>query len=118
MDNIERRMNEDVVSARLGDQERAGLTRLCLLGPITAATAPRVRELIRGYAERGCDRLLLDLERVTAVDLVGVAALLHGQKILEARPGGEMVLRINAEVRRALRESGTAMVFQFADGDE
>jgi hypothetical protein len=69
-----------------------------------------------GAARPGADPGLR--ERVTAVDVVGVAALLHGQKILEARPGGEMVLRINAEVRRALRDSGTAMVFQVADGDE
>jgi anti-anti-sigma factor len=111
-------MKRDVIPARLDSQHSAGFTRLCLLGPITAATAPRVRELIRGYAERGCDRLLLDLERVTAADVVGVAALLSGQKVLEARPGGEMVLRINAEVRRALRESGTATVFRVADDEE
>jgi anti-anti-sigma factor len=94
---------------------QAGQVRLCLLGPITAATAPRVRELIRDYAERGDDRLLLDLERVTAVDAAGVAALLSGRKLIEARPGGWMGLRVNGEVRRALRDSGTLPAFRIVD---
>ncbi|MGH7279601.1 MAG: STAS domain-containing protein [Candidatus Rokuibacteriota bacterium] len=118
MNATETSVDEDVQSERPGDRERAGLTRLCLLGPITAATAPRVRDVIRGYAERGCDRLLLDLERVTAVDAVGVAALLSGQKLIDARPGGALVLRLNAEVRRALRDSGTIAVFRIVDARE
>jgi anti-anti-sigma regulatory factor len=118
MNGIDGPRDEDIAAACPADGTRAGPTRLCLLGPITAATAPRVREVIRGYAERGSDRLLLDRERVTAVDAVGAAALLSGQKLIQARPGAAMVLRVNAAVRRALVESGTIAVFRIADGHE
>ncbi|MBI4610286.1 MAG: STAS domain-containing protein [Candidatus Rokubacteria bacterium] len=93
-----------------------GLVRLRLGGAITAATAPRLRKLIRGYARPGDARLLVDLEGVPAIDVCGIAALLDGLKVIEAQPGGVMMLRVNPTVRQALRKSGTITAFRFWNG--
>lgn len=102
-------MRERVPQVGAGDE----LVRLRLWGPLTAATAQRVRNLIRGYARMGDIRLLVDLEAVPAIDASGIAALLDGLKVIERHEGGAMVLRVNKTVSRALKESGTISVFRF-----
>lgn len=104
-------MRERVPQAGAGDE----LVRLRLWGPLTAATAQRVRNLIRGYARMGDIRLLVDLEAVPAIDASGVAALLDGLKVIEGHEGGAMVLRVSKAVRRALKESGTISIFRLWD---
>lgn len=92
------------------------LRRLRFEGPLTAATAPRVRALIRERALRGDVRLLVDLQAVTALDAAGLAALLDGQRIVESYAEGALVLRPNRIVRQALKESGTIAAFALWNG--
>jgi anti-anti-sigma factor len=94
-----------------------GVACLRLAGPLTAVTAPafsaRVRQAVDDYGET---RLLLDLHGVTAVDAAGVAALLDARRVLEAQTGGTLVLRANAVVCRALKDTGTIVAFALWTG--
>ncbi|MFQ5829771.1 MAG: STAS domain-containing protein [Candidatus Methylomirabilia bacterium] len=87
------------------------LVRLRLWGPITAAKAQRVRNLIQGYARMGDVRLLVDLEAVPVIDAHGIAALLDGLRAVKAHKDGMMALRVNPVVSRALKQSGTITAF-------
>lgn len=90
----------------------AGFTRVRLRGPITATTAHTVRALIRGALRLDDVKVLVDLQAVTALDVSGIAALLEGGRMVAARDGGSMVLRVNRIVSRALKESGTVSAFR------
>ena len=81
-------------------------------GPLTVATAARVRRLIRGYLTLGDVRLLVDLAGVTMVDAAGIGALLDGSRAAHAEANGTMVLRVNPVVRDALKRSGTFSAFR------
>lgn len=102
----------DVSDTGRGARALAGFARVRLRGPITATTAHTVRELIRGALRLGDARVLVDLQAVTTLDVSGIAALLEGRRMVAARAGGSMVLRVNRIVSRALKESGTVSVFR------
>jgi anti-sigma B factor antagonist len=93
-----------------------GLTRLRLTGPLTAATAPQLRSRVRDALRRSGPRLMMDLQAVTGLDAAGLAALLDARRLLHARTGGTLVLRANAIVCRALKESGTIAAFALLHG--
>lgn len=88
------------------------LARLRVGETLTAATAPGLRAMLRSYADQGCVRLLVDLEAVAAIDAAGLAALLDGRNLLEGRPGGALLLRLNPAMRGALQRSGTIDAFR------
>lgn len=98
-------------------QSPTGVACLRLAGPLTAVTAPafraRVRRAVDDYGEA---RLLIDLHGVTAVDAAGIAALLDARRVLEAQTGGTLVLRANAVVCRALKDTGTIAAFALWTG--
>jgi anti-anti-sigma factor len=99
------------------DEAREGFTCVRLLaGPLTAATVPGLRAEVRAAIEQGRTALLLDLDAVTGVDAVGVAALLEARRLLEAHTGGTLVLRANPIVCRALKETGTLAAFALWTG--
>jgi len=97
------------------DQALQGLTRLRLSGPLTAATAPRLRALVRETLEQGDARVVMDLHAVTGLDAAGVAALLDARRLLLARTGGTLVLRANRIVCRALRATRTIAAFALSN---
>jgi anti-anti-sigma factor len=99
------------------DEAGDGFTRVRLLaGPLTAATAPALRAEVRAAIDQGRTALLVDLDAVTGVDAVGVAALLEARRLLEAHTGGTLVLRANPIVCRALKETGTLTAFALWTG--
>src|SRR4029453_4811989 len=99
------------------EEARGGFTGVRLLaGPLTAATAPALRAEVRAAIEQGRTALLLDLDAVTGVDAVGVAALLEARRLLEGHTGGTLVLRANPIVCRALKEPGTLAAFALWTG--
>lgn len=91
------------------------LVRARFGGELTAATAGRLRDLFREAVERGDTKVILDLQAVTAMDACGVAALLYGQRALDAE-GGRLMLRANRIVAWALKESGTIPAFEIWNG--
>jgi len=93
-----------------------GLTRLRLAGPLTAATAPQFRARVRNVVQRGHARVMVDLQAVTGLDAAGIAALLDARRALLAQAGGTLVLRTNAIVCRALKDSGTIAAFALSHG--
>jgi anti-anti-sigma factor len=93
-----------------------GLTRLRLAGPLTTATAPQLRARVRNAVQRGQARVMVDLQAVTGLDAAGIAALLDAHRTLLAQPGGTLVLRTNAIVCRALKDSGTITAFALSHG--
>lgn len=92
-----------------------GLVRARFGGELTAATAGRLRDLFREAVGRGDTEVILDLQAVTAMDAGGVAALLYGQRALDAE-GGRLMLRANRIVAWALKESGTIPAFEIWNG--
>jgi anti-sigma B factor antagonist len=88
-----------------------GLRRLRFAGALSAATAPTLRAQARAAAREGQARVLIDLGAVTSLDAAGIAALLEARRILEAQPGGTLVLRANGVVCRALKDTGTIAAF-------
>jgi len=97
-------------------QTRDGLTRLRFTGSLTASTAPSLRVQVRAAVGDGRTRLLIDLHAVTTLDAAGIAALLEASRILEAQPGGALVLRVNDVVGRALKDTGTFAAFAIWNG--
>ena len=92
-----------------GAAESLELVRACLGGELTAATAGEPA------TARGETKVILDLQAVAAMDACGVAALLYGQRALDAE-GGRLVLRANRIVARVLMESGTIPAFEIWNG--
>jgi anti-sigma B factor antagonist len=111
MSTVESTMNER--GATLGRaQALDGVACLRLAGPLTAVTAPSLRDrVLQAVKDYDQARLLIDLRAVTAVDAAGIAALLEARRVLEAQPGGTLVLRANPVVRRALKDTGTIAAF-------
>jgi anti-sigma B factor antagonist len=101
---------------RTSPRPPGGLTRLRLTGPLTSSTAPSLRARVRAAVRDGQTRLLIDLEAVTALDAAGIAALLEARRVLEAQPGGTLVLRANEVVGRALKDTGTFAAFAIWNG--
>jgi len=93
-----------------------GLARLRVAGALTAGTAPSLRALVRDAARDGRPRVMVDLQAVTALDAAGIAALLEARRVLEAQTGGTLLLRANALVCRALKETGTIAAFALWTG--
>jgi anti-anti-sigma factor len=92
------------------------VVELRLAGPVTAAGASRLKAAIRRSIANRHVRLVVDLRAVTAIDVTGIAGLLDAHRAIASGGAGTMVLKVNAIVRRALRESGTVAVFHLADG--
>ena len=97
-------------------QALEGLTRVRLAGPLTAATASALRTRVKDAVEHGHTRVVVDLQAVTGLDAAGLAALLDARRILHAQAGGTLVLRTNAIVCRALKETGTIAAFALSNG--
>ena len=97
-------------------QALEGLTRVRLAGPLTAATASVLRARMKDAVERGHTRVVVDLQAVTGLDAAGLAALLDARRLLHAQAGGTLVLRANAIVCRALKETGTITAFALSNG--
>jgi anti-anti-sigma regulatory factor len=71
---------------------------------------------VRNAVQRGHARLVVDLEAVTGLDAAGIAALLDARRTLLPQAGGTLVLRVNALVCRALKDSGTIAAFALSHG--
>jgi anti-anti-sigma factor len=91
------------------------LPRLRVGGPLTAATAPGLRAQLRSYAEQGCTRVVVDLEAVASIDAAGLAALLAGRALLEAQPGGAMLLHLSPALHTTLKRAGALGTFRVWD---
>ncbi len=89
---------------------------LRLAGPLTAATAPSFRSRVREAVRDGQMHMVIDLQAVTARDAAGIAALLEARRVLEAQPRGTLVLRANAVVCWALKDTGTITAFALWTG--
>ena len=89
---------------------------LRLAGPLTAVTAPKFRSRVREAVRDGQIHMVIDLRAVTALDAAGIAALLEARRVLEAQPRGTLVLRTNAVVCRALKDTATITAFALWTG--
>jgi len=98
------------------EDRRTAEIHLCLAGPLTAATAPHLRARVRNAVKHGYARLVVDLQAVTGLDAAGIAALLDARRTLHSQAGGTLVLRANAIVCRALKDSGTIAAFALSHG--
>ena len=97
-------------------EDRRTEIQLRLAGPLTAATAPHLRARVRNAVKHGHARLVVDLQAVTGLDAAGIAALLDARRTLHSQAGGTLVLRANAIVCRALKDSGTIAAFALSLG--
>jgi hypothetical protein len=81
-----------------------------------AVTASSLNAHVRSEVRDGWTHMLIDRRAVTAFDAAGVAALLEARRVLEAQPRGTLVLRANAVVCRALKDTGTITAFALWTG--
>jgi anti-sigma B factor antagonist len=93
-----------------------GLRSLRIAGPLTVATAPELRRRLRDETTGDDTRLMLDLQAVTGLDASGVAVLLEASRIVDARHGGHLTVRVNSVVMRALKDTGTLTAFKICNG--
>jgi anti-anti-sigma factor len=112
---VEVAVGEDAATPDVA-QALDGLVRVRFAGPLSAATAPSLREQVRAVVRDGQTRMLIDLQAVTALDAAGIAALLEARRVLEAQPSGTLVLRTNGVVCRALKDTGTIAAFALWNG--
>ena len=93
-----------------------GARSLRIAGPLTAATAPGLRRLLREETASEDSRVVLDLEAVTGLDASGLAVLLEASRVRNARGGRRLAVRLNPVVTRALKNTGTLTAFNICIG--
>lgn len=103
-------------TGRAGSGVPTPTVEMRLSGALTVSTAGKLRAAFNECASGGGLRLTVDMQRVTAIDAAGIAALLDGRRAIESRAGAAMTLRVNRVVRQALRASGTITAFHVRDG--
>ena len=104
------------MSAAEADVQEGVAGQLRLAGPLTAVTAPSFSSRVCEAVRDGQVHMVIDLRAVTALDAAGIAALLEARRVLEAQRRGTMVLRANAVVCRALKDTGTIAAFALWTG--
>jgi anti-sigma B factor antagonist len=104
------------MSAAEAEVQEGVAGQLRLAGPLTAVTAPSFRSRVCEAVRDGRIHVVIDLRAVTALDTAGIAALLEARRVPEAQPRGTRVLRDNAVVCRALKDTGTITAFALWTG--
>ena len=77
---------------------------------------PVDRETSEAGREHGHPRVVVDLHAGTGLDAAGLAVLLDARRMLHAQAGGTLILRTNAIVCRALKNTGTIAAFALSNG--
>ena len=98
----------DVPVAAIHDRDGAVVVELA--GELDLYNAHAVREALLSQAERGPDRLVVDLSRVTFIDSTGIGVLIEARTRLANRQAF-LLASPGLETRRALEISGLSRHF-------
>jgi anti-anti-sigma factor len=87
---------------------------LSVEGAVDHSTVPQLREALDALLEKGLNRLVIDLERVTFIASAGFGCFLHVREIVRER-GGELVFAgTNVRVREIFDLLGITSLLRFA----
>ncbi len=79
-----------MVTCTMLDRETAGLFVLEVHGEVDVASSGELRERLRTVAERGEQRILVDLSDVSFIDSIAMAGIVGAQRRLA--PGGRLAI--------------------------
>jgi anti-sigma B factor antagonist len=102
----------------LTEEPLAGGLVLAVSGELDIATAPGLRERLGAAVDSGMTRIVVDLRRVTFMDSIGLAAVVHARSRLRA--GGRLALVVAPDSYAQLLLEMTGMpraLAIFADRD-
>ncbi len=86
--------------------ESAEVTFVEIEGEVDAYTTPSFAESIRGSLDRGCQHIIVDMERVTYIDSCGLGVLISALKALAERNGSVRVVVVQEHLKRLLSITG------------
>ncbi|MFE7896895.1 STAS domain-containing protein [Streptomyces sp. NPDC057424] len=87
-----------------------------LRGELDLRTAPALRARLDTLTSGPCPDLVLDLRRVSFIDCTGLGVLCRVRNRVRARHGRLRLVTDSASVRRVLRHTGLAGVFEVLPG--
>lgn len=80
-------------------------------GEIDLATCPQLRAALIELADRGCQQVIVDLERVSFLDCAGIGALVAARRRIQAHGGSLRLVRPRPLVLRVLALTNMTTVF-------
>jgi anti-sigma B factor antagonist len=117
---------EPVIAATTAEWPPFGLTEellpsarlLAVSGELDLATAPSLRERLGAAVDSGTTRIVLDLSAVTFMDSIGLAAIVHGRRRLQADGRLALVVAPDSYAHLVLEIAGMPRALAiFADRD-
>lgn len=80
----------------------ADILVLPLEGDLDVTSVPRVRALINEYLKKGCQRIIINMEKASYIDSLGMALLLTCARNLHERGGLLSLTNVNSSIYRSL----------------
>lgn len=84
-------------------------------GEIDVYTAPKLREALIDLVNRGCHRLVVDMESVEFLDSTGLGVLVGGLKRVRANDGSLSIVCTKDRLLKVFRITGLTKVFGIYD---
>ena len=97
--------------------ERNGRATLVVSGEIDLVTAPYLRDELAAVIADAGSTTVVDLSAVTFIDSSGLSALLDARAGVDGTDATLVLLNPSSECRRVLELTGTAVLFEIADGE-
>lgn len=88
------------------EEKKRGYVLIDLTGDMDAYTSKEVKNVVEGLIKRRKYKLIVDLEKVTCIDSVGVGELLGGLKKTRERKGDLWLIYDKSPVRKFLGVTG------------
>lgn len=84
-------------------------------GPLNDGLAEQVVQTFYNVAERGIDRVIVNLENVSVIDSRGLSALVAGYKIFGSQPQNFMLARPTDQPKLLFELTGFDKIFHIVD---
>lgn len=97
---------------RLDVSERDGWTVLQIGGEVDVATAPKLREQLLALVNKGCYRIVVDLEEVDFIDSTGLGVLIGARKRVGLQEGDMKLVCTEARIIKVFEITGLNKVFE------
>lgn len=107
-------MRFDVRSREAGD----GIAILSVQGEADAFTAPRLKQEMLSWLDRGVNRIAVNLEEVTYLDSTGLGVLIGGLKRSRERGGDLVLVCPNDRITRIFEITGLSRIFDMLASEE
>jgi anti-anti-sigma regulatory factor len=105
-----------MLRAEVANEDARAVVRL--RGYVGGDEAAALVKLLGGVFDEGPERVVVDLRKVTQIDMRGVAALLAARNLSEERAVPLELIPGPPEVQANFVEAGIASIFAFVDATE